>query len=151
VIRAFGTQAGKSRGVKPERARAGRRQEGSAQRREGRGRPRVAPVDNLIRIIPESGVEALPVAVRAAGFSRRTLQRRLTEAGPSFSQLRDEARLITAAGLIETDVKLSEIAVKLGYSDPAHFTRAFKEWTSVSPAEYRRVRRLERSVPVLAT
>lgn len=35
-------------------------------------------------------------------------------------------------------VKLIDIALELGYSDPANFTRAFKRWTEGSPHGIRR-------------
>ncbi|WP_416361024.1 MULTISPECIES: helix-turn-helix domain-containing protein [unclassified Microcystis] len=35
-------------------------------------------------------------------------------------------------------IKLIDIARELGYSDPAHFTRAFKCWTGLSPRDFRR-------------
>jgi len=125
--------------IPPAQGRTARRKRaGPQQKMPGRRRP--LAVEDLMRSIIHFGIETLPAAARAAGLSRRTLHRRLSEAGLSFSKLRDEARLVTAMRLLDTDLKLSEIAVELGYSDPAHFTRAFKRWTSVSPLLYRRVR-----------
>jgi AraC-like DNA-binding protein len=40
--------------------------------------------------------------------------------------------------LARTDAKIIGIALDLGYSDHAHFTRAFRKWAGVSPLEYRR-------------
>jgi AraC-like DNA-binding protein len=73
------------------------------------------------------------------GLSPRTLQRLLGRQGLSFSMLVDDVRLATARHLLdETECRLSEIALRLGYSDAAHFTRAFRRWTGVTPSEHRR-------------
>jgi AraC-like DNA-binding protein len=78
-------------------------------------------------------------AAEAAGVSRRTLQRVLAKHGTSYSLLRDELRFTTATRLLEfTALAIVDIAFVLGYSDKAHFTRAFKRWCGVSPAQYRK-------------
>ena len=75
------------------------------------------------------------------GMSVRTLQRHLAEAGVTHEALVGRARLATAAALLEeTDAKVLDIALDLGYSDHAHFTRAFRRWTGCSPQVYRRTR-----------
>ncbi len=73
-------------------------------------------------------------------MSRRSLQRALDAAGCSFSVvleglLKDRATLLVAS----TNKGLTEIALQLGYSDAAHFSRAFRRWTSMSPSRYRKV------------
>jgi AraC-like DNA-binding protein len=38
------------------------------------------------------------------------------------------------------------VAQRVGYSDPANFTRAFRKWTGVSPSAYRS--RLQSGKPI---
>lgn len=90
----------------------------------------------------ESGRSDVGTAARAAGWSMRTFQRRLAESHVSYSQILDRVRLRIATQLLEEGgVKVIEIALLLGYSDPAHFTRAFRRWTSLTPLEYRQLHR----------
>ena len=37
----------------------------------------------------------------------------------------------------EFDDLLQEVALRLGFSEPSTFHRAFKKWTGVAPGEYR--------------
>ncbi len=84
-----------------------------------------------------SGMPTIPGAAMAAGLSVRSLQRRLAEAGLTYSQLREEVHRDTALRLIaDRGFSLSEISAALGYSDPAHFTRAFVRWTGQTPRAY---------------
>jgi AraC-like DNA-binding protein len=73
------------------------------------------------------------------GLSVRTLQRRLAAAGVSHQGLVAQTRFATAAVVLEkTKAKVLDLALDLGYSDHANFTRAFRRWTGCSPQEYRR-------------
>jgi AraC family transcriptional regulator len=45
------------------------------------------------------------------------------------------------AQLVETDVPLSTIALRAGFVDQSHFTRAFKAFAGLSPGRYRRLRK----------
>ena len=68
----------------------------------------------------------------------RTLRRKLTEEGTSFQQLKDGIRRDAAIHyLSQPNVPIAEISQLLGFSEPAAFTRAFKQWTGVPPAVYR--------------
>ena len=72
------------------------------------------------------------------GISVRTLQRRLAAGGASHDLLVAQARFATAAAVLEeTDAKILDLALDLGYSDHANFTRAFRRWAGCSPREYR--------------
>jgi len=70
--------------------------------------------------------------------SRRTLQRQLSSHGTSFESLLARVSLARACALLRSGVSATEVAFDLGYSDPAHFSRAFRGWTGASPREWRR-------------
>jgi AraC-like DNA-binding protein len=68
----------------------------------------------------------------------RTMQRRLNSEGLTFRVLLDRTLLERSRELlIETDAKIAEIAMALGYSSEQHFIRAYKRWTAVTPARHR--------------
>jgi AraC-like DNA-binding protein len=72
------------------------------------------------------------------GMSVRTLQRRLAESGESHEALVVQTRLATAGAVLEqTNGRILDLALDLGYSDHANFTRAFRRWVGCSPLEYR--------------
>lgn len=70
-------------------------------------------------------------------LSQRTLKRRLQQQGTSFLALREQARQDEATQLLRSDLAISRIAERLGYSDPANFTTAFRKWTGLSPSAWR--------------
>lgn len=95
-------------------------------------------------VSPRDGHPRIESAATALGLSVRTLQRRMSDHGLSFEHLVKTMRLSMAAELLQrTDTKIIGIALDLGYSDHAHFTRAFHKWTGCSPMEYRRRHRIE--------
>ena len=76
---------------------------------------------------------------RSAGVSTRTLQRHLRKDGETFSKIVEEIRRDSAFRLLrERKYDLSVVAKRLGYSDSAHFSRAFRRWTGGTPSQYRR-------------
>lgn len=81
---------------------------------------------------------ALEDAASALHLSARTLKRRLAEHGTSFRAVVDEVRLERAQRLLaDPDLSMERIADRLGYSDVANFTRAYKRWTGTTPAASR--------------
>jgi AraC-like DNA-binding protein len=84
---------------------------------------------------------------RRLAMSARTMSRRLAEAGSSFSALVEAERIERATRLL-ADPRLSsaQVAVLLGYAEPAPFHRAFKRWMGLAPAEWRR-RHATRATP----
>lgn len=70
--------------------------------------------------------------------SVRTLQRRLDKLGVHFRVLRDQARFDAAKKLLTcTALPISEIAWRLGYTESASFSSAFKRWSNAAPSDYR--------------
>lgn len=79
-------------------------------------------------------------------LNRRTLQRSLETEGCSFSAVLDGLLKDRATALVEsTDRSLTDIALQLGYSDGAHFSRAFRRWTGMTPSRFRTARRTSAS------
>lgn len=70
----------------------------------------------------------------------RNVQRTLVGLGTSFQQIRDEARRKKALELMASGESLlnEQIAEALGFSSASIFSRAFKRWTGVSPADFRK-------------
>lgn len=72
-------------------------------------------------------------------MTSRTLRRQLTKEGSSFQQLKDNSRRDQAINLFEQrNLTIAEIGLKVGFTEAATFSRAFKQWTGVSPSTYRR-------------
>ncbi|THK34775.1 AraC family transcriptional regulator [Ensifer sp. MPMI2T] len=79
----------------------------------------------------------LETVARSLGMSARSLQRRLKFCGVDFEELLDDTRRSEAVRLICEGVhSMTDIAFRVGYSDSAHFTRAFKRWTGVAPSRF---------------
>jgi AraC-like DNA-binding protein len=75
---------------------------------------------------------------QALNLSERTLQRRLAEEGSSYQQLlNDSRRQLAERHLRDGQLAATEIALLLGYSEPSVFFRAFRQWTGLTPGEYR--------------
>jgi AraC-like DNA-binding protein len=71
-------------------------------------------------------------------MTEQTLRRRLKRESTSYRMIKEVIRRDFAVQkLMESTVPIQEIAFQLGYSEPRAFTRAFREWTGFSPAQYR--------------
>ena len=77
---------------------------------------------------------------RQLGLSSRTLRRKLASENHSFQYLLDECRMQCAVLEFRKRDRqpLSELALKLGYSEHSTFSRAFHRWSGLAPVEYRR-------------
>lgn len=73
-------------------------------------------------------------------MSPRSLARKLAAEGTSYAELQRERRLAQAEVYLKNpSVPMHEIATKLGFSDAAAFSRAFRVWSGASPSDHRRM------------
>jgi AraC-like DNA-binding protein len=76
----------------------------------------------------------------ACNSSARTLDRRLRREETTFRELCTTVRYEQAKEMLEQqDLQISEIAYRLGYGEPANFSRAFARMAGVSPVSFRRM------------
>lgn len=84
-------------------------------------------------------VATLEEVAKKLHCSPRSLRRKLDSEGASFRQILDTERRQLAEQLLRSsDMTLDEMAIHLGYSDTASFTRAFRRWHDISPGQFRR-------------
>lgn len=97
-----------------------------------------------------AGFRAQADLARRLHTSVRTLKRRLAAEGTSYSALLDEARRDRALLLLRGELTAEEVADRLGYSDAANFTRAFRRWTGTTPRSFRQSAAGQRAVALTA-
>ena len=99
-------------------------------------------VDRVRQQIEASLADGPPnqaAVAQALTTAPRTLQRKLTDVGTSFSELVDETRKDRAMRLLrEPALTVQEVAYLLGYAEPRAFHRSFRRWTGQSAGQWRR-------------
>lgn len=95
-------------------------------------------VEAAIAPLLATGEANIDRVARDLGLSRQTLYRRLKAEGVTFEQLLDGLRHRVAVRLLRDEqMAVKQASWRLGFSDPAAFSRAFKRWTGTSPSEAR--------------
>lgn len=91
-----------------------------------------------IRLALADGEPSLELIAEQLELTTAGLQRRLREAGLSFSQLVENTRRELALHYLRQPQRpISELAPLLGYSETSAFSRAFRRWFGVSPRQWR--------------
>jgi AraC-like DNA-binding protein len=91
-------------------------------------------VEGRIEALLETGEARIDRVASDLGLSRQTLYRRLKDEGVTFEDLLDTLRHRLALRYLRQEkMSVKGASYRLGFSDPAAFSRAFKRWTGASP------------------
>lgn len=98
--------------------------------------------DSLARRVRTMLARDPPLSAAALGAALRlspdALRRALREEGTGLTRIRENVRRDAAIReLVGTGRSVDAIAAALGYAEPRSFTRAFRQWTGMSPSRYR--------------
>lgn len=94
-------------------------------------------------VLPRTGggVRTADEVATALGISPRTLHRKLKAEGVTFSEIADALQHKQACLLLRDErLSIEQVAEHVGYSDVSNFNRAFRRWTGLTPAAYRKTR-----------
>ena len=96
-------------------------------------------MDALIRKLLPQGRCQLDSVAQEHCIGIRTLQRRLEDKGLVFEKLVDDVRREQAALYLgDRGLRLSQVAVLLGYVEQSSFSHAFRRWYGVTPSAWRK-------------
>jgi len=71
-------------------------------------------------------------------MSERNLSRQLAQEQTTFARLLESVQIQRATAFLRNRaLTIGEVGYRLGYSEPAAFTRAFSKWTGKSPSKWR--------------
>lgn len=95
----------------------------------------------LVELLLSTGEPSKTLIAELLAVTPRTLQRRLADEGTGHRELLNQVREDKAKEYLRSeDLSLDDIAFLLGFKDTAVFYRAFKQWTRMTPGEYRALR-----------
>ena len=93
----------------------------------------------LLRPYLRAAAPNINLFAEVAGTSPRTLQRRLSDYGTSYSKLIETTRFEMASEMLQDpDIQLIDVAMTLGYENQSNFGRSFRRIAGISPGKYRR-------------
>lgn len=105
-------------------------------------------VEETIVILLPSGRASINACAQALGFNQRTLQRRLDEAGTSFSTILNRAKAMQVQRhFANRKLRLTDVAELLGYSSLGSFTRWHLQSFGETPSAARKRMRAALRVP----
>jgi len=98
----------------------------------------IEAIRNLL-ITSAGNFPRLPAVAAQMAMSPRTLRRRLEERNTTYQKIMDEIRAeLGKEYIVSTNLSVEQMAGRLGFSEAAALRRAFKKWTGVNIAQFRR-------------
>lgn len=98
----------------------------------------LALVESSIVAALGSGESSAEVTAARLNISRRTLHRRLQNQGSNYHELLRDTRLkLAKMYLLQPFLSATDVAFLLGFSEQSAFCRAFKQWTGITPMQFR--------------
>lgn len=87
---------------------------------------------------PDEGYPALATVAEELFMTGRTLRRKLLEEGTSFQVIKDDLRRDQALELLrQTALPIQAVAQQVGFREATVFIKAFRQWTGMTPGDYR--------------
>ena len=98
----------------------------------------VSSFEQVLLSYLQEGDMSIELAASLCNTSKRTLQRRLKEMGTHYNEVLAHAHFRAASRMLQnTGMTVTDIGCRMGYSDVAHFSRAFQRMAGVTPLVYR--------------
>lgn len=95
-------------------------------------------ISQLLSAMIETRTPTIEEIAKKMNCSGRTLQRRLAERNLSYQMLLDSVRKDLAIHLLaNTNLPITKIANRTGFTDDSTFHRAFKRWTGAPAGQFR--------------
>jgi AraC-like DNA-binding protein len=99
----------------------------------------VSMTSHLISDLLPSGECSVERIANILNMHPRVLQLKLKELNTSYNVILKDCRLQLALNYLkEQNTSMTDIALRLGYSDVSTFSRNFKEWTGLSPTQWKK-------------
>jgi AraC-like DNA-binding protein len=96
-------------------------------------------ISHLISELLPSGECSVERIANILDMHPRVLQLKLKELNTSYNAILKESRLQLALNYLkEQNTSMTDMAFRLGYSDVSTFSRNFKEWTGLSPTQWKK-------------
>lgn len=95
-------------------------------------------VEQLVTEGLEKGKFSKSEIARELAVSERTLHQKLEERGTTFLDIVTRTRKHLAMQYVKAgELRINQIAYRLGFTSPSNFSRAFKQWTGCTPNEFK--------------
>jgi AraC-like DNA-binding protein len=112
-------------------------EEALERRRSGPDTLRSSVENAMAPLLPHGKATAVETA-RRIGMSHRTLARKLSSEGLTFSRISEEFKSNLAKHYLRNgELPISQVAWLLGYREISAFTHAFRRWTGMAPSQLR--------------